>query len=260
MPPAPSRLPQARRITTESRLEAGWRGQHLAPGRFVALEVTDTGSGMDEATRLRIFEPFFTTKFTGRGLGLSAVMGILRGHRGAIRVTSAPGKGSTFKLLFPATTAPAQRLETAAREPSGLLGHGTILLVDDNEGIIRIARKILERLGFSVLTAANGMEAVDVYAAHATEIVCVLLDLTMPKMNGDEAFRRIRAINPDARVILSSGYGEQQAVRQIAGGGPAGFMQKPYLQETLAQKLREILGQQVFGGGTYAGKDPSQSS
>jgi len=242
----------------QSCLETGWAGETRAPGRYVTLEVTDTGSGMDEMTRARMFEPFFTTKFTGRGLGLSAVMGIVRGHKGAIRVSSEPGQGTKFKLLFPASSAAPQKLNLPRRESTNMAGHGMILVVDDDEGILVIARSILERLGFTVLTAADGSEALEVYKAHTAEIACVMLDLTMPKMDGEKTFRLMRLANPEVKVLLCSGYSEQQAVRQFVGGGLSGFMQKPYLQETLAQKLGEILGMQVVGGGKYAGKDRAE--
>ena len=239
----------------QSCLDTAWGGEPLAPGRYVTLEVADTGSGMDEMTRARIFEPFFTTKFTGRGLGLSAVMGIVRGHKGAISVSSTLGSGTTFKLLLPASAATPQRLNTPRREAAEMSGHGTILVVDDDEGILLIARTILEGMGFTVRTASDGSEALEVYKAHVASIVCVLLDLTMPQMDGNEAFRLLRQVNPDVKVLLCSGYSEQQAVRHIVGGGLSGFMQKPYLKETLALKLREILGMQVVEGGNDAGKD-----
>jgi two-component system cell cycle sensor histidine kinase/response regulator CckA len=169
----------------QSCLETGWGSEPPAPGRYVALGVTDTGCGMDTLTCARVFEPFFTTKFTGRGLGLSAVMGIVRGHKGAIRVSSEPGKGTTFKLLFPASSAAPQSLSQPRRKSVGISGHGTILVVDDDDGVLFIARAILERLGFTVLTAADGMEGLEMYKARMAEIACVLLDLTMPKMDGE---------------------------------------------------------------------------
>ncbi len=183
----------------ESCLETGLGGEPVPPGRYVSLVVTDTGSGMNERTRARIFEPFFTTKFTGRGLGLSAVMGIVRSHKGAIRVSSEPGRGTTFKLLFPAGSAAPQRLTTPRDGSAEPAGHGTILVVDDDEGILLIARSILERIGFAVLTATDGSEGVEVYKAHAAEIACVLLDLTMPKMDGQEAFRLHAAGQPGSQ-------------------------------------------------------------
>jgi CheY-like chemotaxis protein len=146
-------------------------------------------------------------------------MGIVRSHKGAIQVSSSPGRGSTFKLLFPACSAAPQRLNPPRPGSAGLKGIGTVLVADDEEGVLLIASVILQGLGFTVLTAADGSEALQVYRAHKDEIVCVLLDLTMPKMNGDEAFRRMRAVNPDVKVLLCSGYSEQRAIRRRASCG-----------------------------------------
>ena len=223
-------------------LDAAWGGEQLPEGRYVYLEISDTGSGMDEATRARIFEPFFTTKFTGRGLGLSAVNGIMRGHKGAIRVYSEPGRGTTFKLLFPASANAPRRLGAATGECDEYEGSGTVLVVDDEESVRNTARGMLEQLGFCVLTAANGAEALETYRAHRDGIVCVLLDLTMPKMDGKETFQQIRLINPAAIVLLSSGYNEQLAIQQFVGSGLAGFIQKPYQLSVLELKMRQVLG------------------
>jgi PAS domain S-box-containing protein len=218
-------------------------GDELREGLYVRLEVSDTGCGMDEETLAKIFDPFFTTKFTGRGLGLAAVHGILRGHKGGIRVTSKPGQGTTFQVLFPAIETPAL---LSAGEPSPAKpwhGTGTVLVVDDEEIVRSLAKKMVEVAGFSVLTANDGEEAVRLYRKHQDEIACVLLDLTMPKLNGEETFRAIRQISPGVRVILSSGYGEEFATGRFSGMGLAGFIQKPYQLDTMIATLREAMGE-----------------
>lgn len=215
---------------------------NLAPGLYLTLEVSDTGSGMDKETQSRLFEPFFTTKFTGRGLGLSAVLGIVRGHKGALRIYSEPGKGTTFKLLFPAAEVEAgPPAKKNAKDEEDWSGQGTILLVDDEETIRALGTRMLSRLGFQVLLAADGREALEVYNEHRGEIVLVLLDLTMPRMNGEETFRELRRVNPAVRVIMSSGYTENDIISRFAGKGLAGFIHKPYTLALLRDGIRAAL-------------------
>ncbi len=212
--------------------------EDLAPGLYVHLEVTDTGIGMDAKTRSRIFEPFFTTKFTGRGLGLAAVLGIVRAHKGALKVYSEPGKGTTFKILFPARPEGSEAdTQAGGSPPVDWRGKGTILLVDDEESLIALGARMLEALGFTVLTAPDGARAVELYRARGKEIDLVLMDLTMPHMDGAEAFGELRRLNPDVRVVLASGYSHEDIAARFAGKGLSGVLQKPY---TLA-KLRESL-------------------
>jgi PAS domain S-box-containing protein len=216
--------------------------EHLPEGRYVCLEVGDDGVGMDELTRQRIFEPFYTTKFTGRGLGLSAVLGIVRGHKGAIKVYSESGKGTTIKVLFPASSDPAQPLEGDPPHEGEWRGNGTVLIADDEETVRKVSGQMLAHLGFRSILAADGQQALSSFLVHRDSLVCVIVDLTMPAMDGEETFREIHRIDPRIPVILSSGYNEQEAVQRFVGKGLAGFLQKPYQLSQLRRKLREVLG------------------
>jgi two-component system cell cycle sensor histidine kinase/response regulator CckA len=222
---------------TETDRSGQYLEYDLVPGNYVFLEVTDSGCGMDTETRARIFDPFFTTKFTGRGLGLAAVLGIVRGHRGAITVDSAPRRGTTFRVLFPVT---ARTVSSEAPEIPQVQKRGenhVILVVDDEEVVRSLAQTALERAGFKVLAAGDGQTAIDVFRERHKEIDAVVLDLTMPRMSGAEVFHELRNIDPAACVVLTSGYNEQDATRHFHDSELAGYIQKPYRAVALVDKV-----------------------
>jgi two-component system cell cycle sensor histidine kinase/response regulator CckA len=214
-------------------------------GRFAYIEVSDTGCGMDDQTQLRLFDPFFTTKFTGRGLGMSAVLGIVRGHNGAIMVQSTVGQGSTVRVLFPASkrgsAATSGDSSGFPRQSREVALAGTILVVDDEEAVRGVCETFAQHLGLRTITAADGEEALTLFERHMDEIGCVLLDLTMPRMDGISTFREIKRLRPDIPVILCSGYDEQEATQHFTGEGLAGFIQKPYGLQDLKNKIGRVL-------------------
>lgn len=223
----------------------GSRAVEVPPaGRYVYFEVSDTGSGMDAETQQRLFDPFFSTKFTGRGLGMSAVLGIVRGHRGAIMVDSVTGKGTTIRVLFPATVIKEKAADNEAivqKETTDVPLEGRVLVVDDEEFIRDVCKSMIEHFGLSVLTAEDGEDAVEIFREHHAGIDCVLLDLSMPRMDGLTAMKEMLFIKPGIKIILSSGYNEQDAVQEFSGKGLAGFIQKPYDPEKLRKALEKCL-------------------
>jgi two-component system, cell cycle sensor histidine kinase and response regulator CckA len=213
----------------------------LAVGRYVRLDVVDEGCGMDRDTLRRLFDPFFTTKATGRGLGLAAAQGIVLGHHGGIRVQSTPGEGTTFRVLLPASAASRTPDGTGAASPEVESSHGTVLVVDDDEGVRAVTSDMLRHAGYEVWTAVDGLDGVERILQHGERISLVVLDMTMPRMGGEEAFQEMRRLRPDLRVILSSGYSEQETTERLADMGFSGFIQKPYRQASLLELVRRVL-------------------
>jgi signal transduction histidine kinase/CheY-like chemotaxis protein len=227
-----------------SFIEQYLAGENLLLGEYVWLEVHDTGTGMDQETQSRIFDPFFTTKFTGRGLGLAAVQGIVRSHKGALRIYSAPGRGTTFKIFFPVSYSSSQRLSSAARManvPRRVGRSGTILVIDDELVVGQTAKSTLEHHGFIVELAGNGQDGLKIFAARHDSIGAVLLDLTMPGLSGQETFAALKSIDPRVPIVMSSGFNEIEVVQQFAGKDLAGFVQKPFTSAQLVAKLNETL-------------------
>ena len=217
----------------------------LPEGMYVELKVSDTGCGMDEETKKRVFEPFFTTKFTGRGLGMAAVSGIVRAHKGALLLDSEPGVGTTFRVLLPAeqgATVTAPQGDTGGRA-AVWRGSGTVLVVDDEEQVLALVQRMVERLGFTVLTAANGSVALEICRERLGEIRCIVVDVSMPGMGGEEVLREVRELDPAFPVILSSGYSRGDVVKRFPSAKAAGFIQKPYQMDALAEALRSVLRQ-----------------
>jgi signal transduction histidine kinase/CheY-like chemotaxis protein len=213
----------------------------LQSGNFVKISVTDTGVGMDETTLQRIFEPFFTTKEMGRGtgLGLASVYGIIKNHFGFINVNSEKGKGTTFNIFLPASEKEVTEEKELSKEV--LQGSETVLFLDDEDLIIDVGKQFLEKMGYNVLIAKSGTEAIDIYKKNSDWIDMVIIDMIMPDMGGGEAYDRLKVINPEIKVLLSSGYSINGQATEILERGCQGFIQKPFKLKDLSRKLREIL-------------------
>jgi len=215
--------------------------EQLQPGRYISLEVSDTGCGMDMQIQKKIFDPFFTTKFTGRGLGMSAMLGIVKGHQGALRIYSEPGEGTTIKVVFPVSAESAAQLDQPVDTSIRQRFCGSALVIDDEETVREVASVMLEDIGFEVMTACDGVQGVEVFRQYQHELGLVILDMTMPNMGGEACFSQLKSIRADVKVILSSGYNEQDATSRFAGKGLAGFLQKPYTPEALEEIVRQVL-------------------
>ena len=215
----------------------------LPNGMYAYIEVSDTGCGMDRETQSKIFDPFFTTKFSGRGLGLAAVLGIVRSHCGAIKVYSEPGQGTTLKVLFPVVESESPRSRPEVQAEATVRGAGrAVLVVDDEETVRRVAGRMLRRLGFEVVAAEDGQQALDLFQSSPDRFALVLLDFTMPRMGGETCFRHLRELEPSVPVILSSGHNEQELAARFTGKGVNGFIQKPYQLAALEALLKRVLG------------------
>ena len=213
----------------------------LQPGNYVKISITDNGPGMDKGTQRRIFEPFFTTKDVGKGtgLGLASAYGIVKNHGGIINCYSELGRGTTFNIYLPALEAEETQKETPPQE--NMLGGGTVLLVDDEAVIVDVGKRMIESLGYKVLPARNGEEALRIFESNQSRIDLVILDMVMPYLNGGEVYDQLKSIDPAVRVLLASGYSLNGQAETILERGCNGFIQKPFNTVELSHKIREIL-------------------
>ena len=209
------------------------------PGPYVCLRVEDDGAGMEQETRDKIFEPFFTTKFQGRGMGMAAVYGIVQNHGGMLRVESEPGKGTVVRVWLPAIDVPAQELRPAGTEM--VTGTGTILMIEDEDVVVDVTRAMLEMLGYRVMVAKTGKDAVHIAETFDGWIDLALLDIKLPDMEGGEVYPLIMAARPNLKVIVCSGYSIDGPARKIVDAGAEGFLQKPFSLIILSEKLKEVL-------------------
>ena len=226
-----------------SDLQQNYVSYDASEGTYCSIKVTDTGCGMNAETQSRIFDPFFTTKFTGRGLGLAAVLGIVKGHKGAIRIQSEPGQGTVFELLFPFSDKPEAILANTPDSGQDVTGSGTVLVIDDEELVRNLARDTLESIGLNVITAEDGVEGIDIFSKHKKDILLVLLDMTMPRLSGAETFKKLRHIRKDIPVVLCSGFNEQDAVSNFDSRELAGFIQKPFTLHEFIDKIQTVMAE-----------------
>ncbi|MEI6208590.1 MAG: ATP-binding protein [Desulfuromonadales bacterium] len=217
-------------------------GNIIPPGCYACLEVADTGCGMDDETKRRIFEPFYTTKFTGRGLGMSAVLGIISAHKGALQLTSQSGQGTTFTIYLPIESNIPTGDEASEQIASTLWqGSGRVLLVEDEDQVKLVAKAMLEALGFKVYDASNGREALDLYQNNSADINLVLTDIGMPIMDGYTLFRELKALSPELPIIISSGFGDTVVTTRIPVAQIAGLVSKPYRFDQLRDVLKGVV-------------------
>jgi PAS domain S-box-containing protein len=229
------------RFCDHSCFQPPFQEENLPGGEYAYLDVSDTGCGMDKETQEKIFDPFFTTKFTGRGLGMAVVLGILRAHRGAILLDSHPGEGTTIRILFPTLKTMVRTERKSPINQQQWKCKGTVLMIDDELDVLLVGERMLQRLGFQVLTSPDAAEALEIFPKIADSLTCVLIDLTMPKMNGVELFHHLRKIRQDIPAIICSGYTEEQVMSRFRGIKPEGFIQKPYRLKQLAEKMKLVI-------------------
>jgi CheY-like chemotaxis protein len=213
----------------------------VEPGKYIRISITDTGIGMNEETVKRIFDPFFTTKEVGRGtgLGLASVYGIVKNHNGIINVSSEEGIGSTFQILLPSSE--IEIIKEVRIPQNAIPGSETILIIDDEERVLEVSKDMLETLGYKVIIARYGEEAINIYEKYYDIVDAVLLDIIMHGMDGGIVFDKLKAINPNIKILLSSGYSEDEYAEDILARGANDFIQKPFTIEQVSQKLRKIL-------------------
>lgn len=218
-------------------------GKVIPPGRYICLEVADSGYGMDDETKRRLFEPFYSTKFAGRGLGLAATLGIIAAHKGGLQLSSQPDAGATFIIYLPVCKTNTEDAESIPPVlPEKWQGSGTILLVDDEEQIRMVAKAMLETLGFAVVEASNGKEALAVYQENIADIDMVMTDIGMPIMDGYELFSELKKFDSELPIIVSSGFGDAAVLSRIALEDTAGFLCKPYSFDQLQKLLKDVVG------------------
>jgi two-component system, cell cycle sensor histidine kinase and response regulator CckA len=218
-------------------------GNTLPVGNYVFLEVSDTGSGMSEETRMKIFDPFYTTKFAGRGLGMATVLGIARRHMAAIKLTSELGKGSTFRVLFPASTRAALVTGPKAAVSEEWRSSGTVLIVDDEKPVVELTSMMMKEMGFKVISARDGRDGVDRFRDHSNEIDLVLMDMTMPRLDGEQAFREMQTIRTGVPAVLLSGFSTK-----ITMNGFSAFLQKPFSFGELVSTVRKVMEKETNPG------------
>jgi signal transduction histidine kinase/CheY-like chemotaxis protein len=220
--------------------EKDYLGAVIAPAEYICLEVTDNGSGMDEETKRRIFEPFYTTKFTGRGLGMAAVLGIITGHKGALQLHSQQGHGSTFKVFLPPVRTGRRSESMQSVEPYQWRGNGKVLLVEDEEHVMSVASEMLQELGFTVIEAKNGSEALSRFQKNFGDITVVLTDIDMPVMDGYTLFRELKTLKPELPIIIATGFGDIDVSSRIGREEIAGLASKPYSLDQLRDVMSRV--------------------